>query len=50
MYEDGHITDQEFKNAIIGGITLQFQKNSFPIKAPHFVQWIIERLEEEYGT
>lgn len=50
MYEDGYITEQEFKSAIIGGITVQFQKNTFPIKAPHFVQRIIEKLEQEYGT
>ncbi len=50
MYEDGYITEQELKDAIIQGITIQFQKNSFPIKAPHFVQWIIEQLEAKYGT
>lgn len=50
MYEDDYITEEEFKTAIIQWITVEFQKNTFPIKAPHFVQWIIEKLEEEYGT
>jgi hypothetical protein len=50
MYEDGYITDQELKDAIIQGITYTFQKSTFPITAPHFVQWIIEKLEETYGS
>jgi len=50
MYEDWYITAQELKDAIIQGITVEFRKNTFPIKAPHFVQWIIEELEKTYGT
>ncbi|MFA7298574.1 MAG: transglycosylase domain-containing protein [Candidatus Absconditabacterales bacterium] len=50
MYEDGYITEQELKNAIIEGINVVFRKNVFEIKAPHFVQWIIEELEKTYGT
>lgn len=50
MYEDWYITAQELKDAIIQGITIEFRKNTFPIKAPHFVQWIIEELEKTYGT
>ncbi len=50
MYEDGHITEKEFKDAIIQGITIEFRKNTFLIKAPHFVQWIIEELEKTYGS
>lgn len=50
MYEDGYITDQELKDAIIQGITYEFRKNTFPIKAPHFVQWVIEELEKTYGS
>lgn len=50
MYEDEYITEQELKDAIIQGITIQFRKNVMEIKAPHFVWWIIEELEAKYGT
>ena len=50
MYEDGYITEQEIKDAIIEGITVEFRRNVFNIKAPHFVQWIIEELEKTYGS
>lgn len=50
MYEDGYITEQELKDAVLQGIDYVFRKNSFPIKAPHFVQWVIEELEKTYGT
>ena len=50
MYEDGYITEQELKDAIIQGINYVFRKNVFNIKAPHFVQWVIEELEKTYGS
>ncbi len=50
MYEDGYITEQELKDATIQGINVIFRKNVFNIKAPHFVQWVIEELEKTYGT
>jgi len=50
MYEDGYITEQELKDAIIQGINVVFRRNVFEIKAPHFVQWIIEELEKTYGS
>jgi membrane peptidoglycan carboxypeptidase len=50
MYEDGYITAQELKDATIQGINVVFRRNVFEIKAPHFVQWIIEELEKTYGT
>lgn len=50
MYEDGYITEQELKDAIIQGITYEFKKNIYPITAPHFVQWVIEQLEQTYGS
>ena len=50
MYEDGYITQQELKDAIIQGIDIVFRKNTFDIKAPHFVQWVIEQLENTYGS
>jgi len=50
MYENGYITEQELKDAIIQGINYVFRTNTFPIKAPHFVQWVIEELEKTYGS
>lgn len=50
MFEDGYITDQQLKDAMIEGLTYQFRKNNIPILAPHFVQWIIEKLETMYDT
>jgi membrane peptidoglycan carboxypeptidase len=50
MYEDGYITEQELKDAIIQGINYVFRRNVFNIKAPHFVQWVIEELEKTYGS
>ncbi|MFZ2151317.1 MAG: transglycosylase domain-containing protein [Candidatus Absconditicoccaceae bacterium] len=49
MYEDGYIQQDELKNSFLQGLNYEFAKNTFPIKAPHFVQWIIEQLEEQYG-
>jgi peptidoglycan glycosyltransferase len=49
MYEDGYITEAELKQAYIEGLQVNFQSSSFPIKAPHFVFWIREKLEEMYG-
>ena len=50
MYEDWYITEQELKDAVIQGINYVFRKNVFAIKAPHFVQWVIEELEKTYGS
>lgn len=46
MYEDSYITQQELKTAFIEGINYTFSASIFPIKAPHFVQWIIEEAEK----
>lgn len=50
MFEDNYIQEDELKQAYIDAVNLSFQSNSFPIKAPHFVFWIKEILEETYGT
>lgn len=49
MYEDWYIQQDDLKNAFLQWLNYQFAKNTFPIKAPHFVQWIIEQLEQQYG-
>ncbi len=50
MYEDGKITEQELKSAFLESLTKSFQKSSFDIKAPHFVFWIKDYLEKEFGS
>ena len=49
MFEDDYITEEEYKKAEIEALTLEFKSASFAIKAPHFVFWIRELLEEQYG-
>ena len=48
MYEDGYISEEEYKKAEIDSLTLEFKSASFAIKAPHFVFWIKEILEDQY--
>lgn len=49
LYEDWYIQQSDLKNAFLQWLNYEFAKNTFPIKAPHFVQWIIEQLEQQYG-
>ena len=49
MFEDGYISEEEYKKAEIEALSLEFKSASFSIKAPHFVFWIRELLEEMYG-
>ena len=49
MLEDGYITEEEYKKAEIESLSIEFKSASFSIKAPHFVFWIKELLEEKYG-
>ena len=48
MFEDGYITEEEYKTAEIESLNIEFKSASFSIKAPHFVFWIKELLEEKY--
>ena len=48
MFEDKYITAEELKQAYIDGLNLTFKTSSFSIKAPHFVFWVKELLEENY--
>ena len=50
IYEEGKITEEELKNAFLESLTMEFKKKSFDIKAPHFVFWIKDLLEKEYGS
>jgi len=49
MLEDWYITNEEYKKAEIDSLSIEFKSASFSIKAPHFVFWIRELLEEMYG-
>jgi membrane peptidoglycan carboxypeptidase len=49
MFEDGYISEGELKQAYSDSLTINFQTSSFPIKAPHFVFRIREKLQEMYG-
>ncbi|MDD3793659.1 MAG: transglycosylase domain-containing protein [Candidatus Gracilibacteria bacterium] len=49
MLEDGYINFEEYKTAIIDSIAIEFSKEKENIKAPHFVFYIKEYLEEKYG-
>jgi peptidoglycan glycosyltransferase len=49
MFEDGYITDKEFQQAFIETLSLKFQTSAFQIKAPHFVFWVKDLLEQKYG-
>ena len=49
MFEDKIITADQYKNAVIGGLEFQFKKYAENIKAPHFVFFVKEYLENKYG-
>lgn len=49
MFEDGMINDDEAKEAFLDSLTLNFESSTFDIKAPHFVFWIKDLLEKEFG-
>lgn len=49
MLEDQVITPEQYKNAVVGGLEFQFKKYSENIKAPHFVFYVKEYLENKYG-
>ena len=48
MFEDDYITEEEYKQAEIESLNIEFKSAAFSIKAPHFVFWIKELLEEKY--
>jgi len=49
MNQDGYITDDEKLTAWNELQTLTFEKHISRMKAPHFVFYVIEQLEEKYG-
>lgn len=49
MREDGHITEAQEKDAIAQMDTMQFDKQAIEIKAPHFVFYVRDLLDQMYG-
>lgn len=49
MKEDGYITDLAYEDSISQLSTIQFQRGSVEIKAPHFVFYVRDKLIEMYG-
>lgn len=50
MREDGYITAEQEKEAVSELSKLQFDKQAISIKAPHFVFYVKDQLEEMYGV
>ncbi len=50
MFEDDYITEAQLKEALIQWLDYQFRKNTVQMLAPHFVQRIIEQLEQKYDS
>lgn len=48
MLEDWYIDEHQYKIAEIESLSIEFKSSAFSIKAPHFVFWIKELLEEMY--
>ena len=48
MFEDWYIDESQYKSAEIESLSTEFKSASFSIKAPHFVFWVRELLEEMY--
>ena len=48
MYEDWYINEEQVKDALLDWFSIELKSAWFEIKAPHFVMWIIELLEQEY--
>ncbi len=49
MLKQERITQEEYDQAIAEEVTFRVRENSANIKAPHFVFFVIDYLEEKYG-
>ena len=48
MFQDEYITEDELKQALLEGMTLELKSAGFTILAPHFVMRVRELLEKQY--
>jgi membrane carboxypeptidase/penicillin-binding protein len=46
MYEDGFITIEQFKEALIKSMYYVFSNSKITIDSPHFVFWVLDLLKE----
>lgn len=49
MREDGHISEEQEKEVVDSLPAVSFKSEESAIKAPHFVMYVREKLEEMYG-
>lgn len=49
MREDGHITKDEEKKALVDLEKVTFKKNAIAIQAPHFVFYVRQLIAEQFG-
>lgn len=49
MLELGHISQTQFNQAWIEGRNIKFQRSVDDIRAPHFVFYVRQKLEDKYG-
>jgi len=49
MYEDQKINFEEARDAVVAGFEYQFVRRAENIKAPHFVFYVREYLESQFG-
>lgn len=47
MYEDGYITQEQLKQALIDGFNLNLASGKVAIKTPHFVFWVRDLLLQD---
>lgn len=48
MYEEGYITESEFKKNFVDAFRYSFKRGTVEIQAPHFVFRVINMLEKNY--
>lgn len=48
MFVQWYITEAELKEALLRWFDFRFKSSAISIKAPHFVHWVTELLEEQY--
>ncbi len=50
MQEDGYITQEQYDQVLVDFETMNFERGAVDIKAPHFVFYIRDLLEQQFGT
>ncbi len=50
MYEDNYINKSQLIKAVVDCLSLEIKESKIEIKAPHFVFYVLDELEKEYGS